>query len=78
MLILDLWGISFNVVVDFGLGKDLLFESVLGHCGVCDLSNSLLQHRTYLEVKTTAVLLPNVLLSLLILVKFFATALVFL
>ena len=30
MLILDLWGISFHAVVVFGLGKDLLFKSVLG------------------------------------------------
>ena len=33
MLILYLWGISFHAVVVFGLGKDLLFKSVLGHCG---------------------------------------------
>ena len=33
MLILDLWGISFHAVVVFGLGKNLLFKSVLGHCG---------------------------------------------
>ena len=32
MLILDLWGISFHAVVVFGLGKDLLFKSVLGRC----------------------------------------------
>ena len=32
MLILDIWGISFHAVVLFGLGKDLLFKSVLGHC----------------------------------------------
>ena len=32
MLILDLWGMSFHAVVVFGLGKDLLFQSVLGHC----------------------------------------------
>ena len=30
MLILDLKGISFHAVVVFGLGKDLLFKSVLG------------------------------------------------
>ena len=29
---LDLWGISFHAVVVFGLGKDLLLKSVLGHC----------------------------------------------
>ena len=34
MLILDLWGISFHAVVVFDLGKDLLFKSVLGHCGL--------------------------------------------
>ena len=32
LLILDLWGISFHAVLAFGLGKDLLFKSVLGHC----------------------------------------------
>ena len=31
MLILDLWGISFYAVVVLGLGKDLLYKSVLGH-----------------------------------------------
>ena len=30
MLILDLWGISFHAMVVFDLGKNLLFESVLG------------------------------------------------
>ena len=33
MLILDLWGVSFHAVVVFGLGKDFLFKSTLGHCG---------------------------------------------
>ena len=32
LLILDLWGISFHAVAVFGLGKNLLFKSVLGHC----------------------------------------------
>ena len=32
MLILDLWGISIHAVVVFGLGKKLLFKSILGHC----------------------------------------------
>ena len=32
MLILDLWGISLHAVIVFGLGKNLLFTSVLGHC----------------------------------------------
>ena len=27
-----MWGISIHAVVVFGLGKDLLFKSVLGHC----------------------------------------------
>ena len=31
MQILDLLGIDFHAVVVFGLGKDLLFKSVLGH-----------------------------------------------
>ena len=33
MLILDLWGISFHAVIVFGPGKNILFKSVLGHCG---------------------------------------------
>ena len=32
LLNLDLWGISFHDVVVFGLGKNLLFKSVLGRC----------------------------------------------
>ena len=32
MLILDLWGISFHGEVVFGLGKNLLFKSILGRC----------------------------------------------
>ena len=32
MQILDLLGIGFHAVVVFGLGKDLLFKSVVGHC----------------------------------------------
>jgi hypothetical protein len=34
LLILDLWGISIHAVIVFGLGKNLLFKSVLGHCEV--------------------------------------------
>ena len=32
LLILDLWGLSFHAVIVFGLGKNLLSKSVLGHC----------------------------------------------
>ena len=32
MLMSDLWGISFHAMVVFGLGKNLLFKSVLGRC----------------------------------------------
>ena len=32
LLILNLWDISFHAVVVFGLGKELLFKSVLGRC----------------------------------------------
>ena len=32
LLILDLWGIYFHAAVVFGLGKDFLFKSALGHC----------------------------------------------
>ena len=31
LLILDIWGISFHAVVVFGLGKNFLFKSALGH-----------------------------------------------
>ena len=31
-ILADLWGISFHAVVAFGLGKDFLFKSALGHC----------------------------------------------
>ena len=31
-LILDLWSISFHAVIVFGLCKNLLFKSGLGHC----------------------------------------------
>ena len=39
MLILDLWGISFHAVIFFGLGKNLLFKSVLGRCGCLDAND---------------------------------------
>ena len=32
MLILDLLGVSFHAAVVFGLGKDFLFRSTIGHC----------------------------------------------
>ena len=32
MLILDLWGVSFHAVIVFGLGKNLLFKSIVGRC----------------------------------------------
>ena len=32
LLILNLWSISFHAVVVFGLGKNLLFKSILGRC----------------------------------------------
>ena len=40
MLILDLWGISFHPVVFVGLGNDLLFNFIVGHCG--EIQNTLL------------------------------------
>ena len=33
MQILDQWGISFHPVVVVGLGNNLLFNFLLGHCG---------------------------------------------
>ena len=41
LLILDLCGISFHAVVVIGLGKDLLFKPVLGHC---DIVHTLTKH----------------------------------
>ena len=38
LLILDLWGISFHVVVVFGLGKTILFKFALGHCALENVS----------------------------------------
>ena len=35
LLILDLLVVSFHAVAVFGLGKDLLLKSVLGHCALC-------------------------------------------
>ena len=32
LLNLDLLGVSFHAAVVFGLGKDFLFKSTLGHC----------------------------------------------
>ena len=40
LLILDLWGISFHAVIVLGLGKDLLFKSVLGRCVVLENNNA--------------------------------------
>ena len=42
MLILDLWGISFHPVVFVGLGNDLLFNFIVGHCVVLLQSNKFL------------------------------------
>jgi len=37
LLILDPWGISFHAVVALGLGKNLLFKSILARCGLRSL-----------------------------------------
>ena len=36
---IDLWGMRFHAVEVFGLGKNLLFKSVLGHCVNLSLYN---------------------------------------
>ena len=36
-----LWGISFDAAVVFGLGKDFLFKSALGHCAITRLTPTL-------------------------------------
>ena len=53
MLILDLWGISFHAVVVFGLGKNILFKSVLGRC---DQEGNL---KVRLLIKTSNYIVPN-------------------
>ena len=40
MLILDLSGIGYHAVVVFGLGKKLLFKSVLGHCEIVHITTT--------------------------------------
>ena len=58
MLILDLWGISFHAVVVFGLGKNLLFKSILGRCGSAPCI-----HQTILELSEYSGILYMPLLS---------------
>ena len=41
MQILDLWGVSVHAVVVFGLGKNLLFKSILGRCVYLQLKDLL-------------------------------------
>ena len=49
MLISDLWGISFHAVVVFGLGRNLLFKSMLGRCDASINSDLFLRVRFLLE-----------------------------
>ena len=49
LLILDLWGISFHAVIIFGLGKNLLFKSGLGHC-VGEIAGIFLQIRVHNDI----------------------------
>ena len=32
---MGVWGISFHAAIVFGLGKNFLFKSALGHCDLC-------------------------------------------
>ena len=50
MLILDLWGISFHAAVVFGLGKEFLFKSALGHCEQGHLQEKLLQRLDFKNI----------------------------
>ena len=45
LLIIDLWGISFHAAIVFGLGKNLFFKSVLGHCTLMWLNRRKLKNR---------------------------------
>ena len=50
MLILDLWGISFHPAVFVGLGYDLLFKFILGHCDVFIIDSLILKCTSFWEV----------------------------
>ena len=50
MLILDLWGVSFHAVVVFGLGKNLLFKSILGRCDLTALEPSLNRSGKFIDL----------------------------
>ena len=50
LLILDLWGMSIHAVIVFGLSKDLLLKSVLGHCE-CVESNPLLNDYSLVKLR---------------------------
>ena len=41
LLILDQWGMKVHAVVVFGLGKNLLFKSVLGRCGKIKITSEI-------------------------------------
>ena len=47
MLILDLWGISFHPVVVVGSGNDLLFNFIVGHCGLARQAANIPHIRTW-------------------------------
>ena len=44
-------GVSFHAVVAFGLGKNLLFKSVLEHCAIVDPPDCLLTENNSVSTK---------------------------
>ena len=78
MLILDLWGISFHTVVVFGLGKNLLFKSVLGHCGLLKQGTALPAHfqpiwllcPMYFKIKVESILRKKKIFTFYLLISF--------
>ena len=78
LLILDQWGISFRAVVVFGLGKNLLFKSVLGHCGLLKQGTALPAHfqpiwllcPMYFKIKVESILRKKKIFTFYLLISF--------
>ena len=70
MLILDPWGISFHPAVVVGLGNDLLFNSILGHCEMAaELFKNLIHKISCLKWTLQLCLLATFLIRILLIVE---------
>ena len=52
---LTLWDVSFHAVVVFGLGKDVLFKSVLGRCAGINRTAGIIRGRVFFEYQITQI-----------------------